>query len=162
MKFRPNWGTHIPALIEVLNKSHGPVLELGMGISSTPLLHAMCADQNRHLVSYDDNPTFINLFKRFKNSNHEIELVEDWDKVPLELCKGEHWGMVLVDHHPDERRYREIERLAHTADYLVVHDTEPANDDIYQYSKVYNLFKYKTVYGKFNPCTTVLSNKYEH
>ncbi len=151
----PDWGSHIPSLIMALQESYGPVLELGMGISSTPLLHMLCFAQDRLLVSYDNEPEFIKSFRKYKSHNHEINLVEDWDKIDLDRA---FWGTVLVDHKPDDRRKEEIKRLKDKAMFIVVHDTEPANESLYNYSEIYPLFKHRFDYTKAKVHTTVLSN----
>ena len=38
-----------------LEETEGPVLELGMGLYSTPLLDLLCHEEKRELVSYDDD-----------------------------------------------------------------------------------------------------------
>src|SRR3990167_401971 len=145
-KANPDWGTHILMLIKVLENSKGPVAELGMGISSTPLLHALCADQGRFLSSYENDPIFIDMFKKYKTKDHDIRLIKNRDEIMPE------WSVVLIDHKPDERRMTEVYRMANS-DYLVVHDTE---NDLYKYN--FNSFKYRYDYKKFNVWTTVLSN----
>ena len=148
-KPNPDWSSHIPMLIKCLERSYGPVAELGMGISSTPLLHALCEDQGRFLASYDNDPVFTEMFKKYQSRNHDIRLVKDWDEVRPE------WAVVLIDHKPEARRMKEVERLAN-ADYLIVHDTE---SDLYKYD--FSLFKYRFDYTKTKVHTTVLSNRHD-
>lgn len=147
----PNWGTHTPLLLEVLKQNDGPVLEMGMGISSTPLLHAMC--QDRFLLSLDNDPTFTEMFRKFKSKYHKIELV-NWEEAQIIA----HWGAVLIDHKPEERRKEDIKKLADIAEFLVVHDTEPDKEDLYHYSEIYPLFKYRFTDTRQAVHTTVLSN----
>lgn len=136
----PNWGSHIPMLVKLLPETTGVVLELGMGISSTPLLHALCADQGKFLVSMDDEKHFIDMFRKYETGGHRIYHIKDWNA--LESTK---YGLVLVDHKPDFRRKLEVEKFK-DSDFLVVHDTEPENDNLYGYSEIYPLFKYRFDY----------------
>lgn len=151
----PLWGSHIPVLIEALRQTRGAVLELGLGISSTPLLHMLCADAGRRLISYEHEPQFVDMFKKYRGPMHEITLIEEWDDADMSRYP---WGVILVDHKPDERRFVDIIRLKDAADFLVVHDTEPESDAIFKYTNVYPLFKYRFDYTKFKTHTTVLGN----
>ena len=153
-KFTPDWGTHAPILIKLLDRTQGPILELGLGISSTPLLHALSFDQDRFLLSLENDPQFIEMFCRYRSELHQIELVDNWDSADL-VAK---WSVVLVDHKPEERRKQEIRRLANFAEYIVLHDSEPTNNSLYEYDQIYPLFKYRYDYTKTKVHTTILSN----
>jgi hypothetical protein len=155
MRYNPNWSSHLPVLIKVLNISEGPVLEMGMGLFSTPVLHWLCLDQKRTLVSYDNNTEYFNQNKAFETDLHQIIFIEDWDKANIENV---HWGLVFIDHLPDERRKVDIKRIANNADYIVVHDSEEKNEYKYHFSEIYSLFKYRFDYRRQKPYTTVLSN----
>lgn len=47
--------THLAVLMEAVRRTAGPVLELGVGLYSTPVLHWLCYPTNRRLVSYDSD-----------------------------------------------------------------------------------------------------------
>lgn len=156
-------GSHLPILTKIMNMTDGPVLELGMGLFSTPYLHWACFEKKRKLVSYENKRDFFEMFefqdgRKIHNdySFHEVKFVEnnDWDKVDL----SGHWSVVLIDHNPGPRRKEEVRRLANNADYIVVHDSNGRNDFYYKYSEVFPLFKYRYDYKKVYPQTTVLSN----
>lgn len=155
MRYNPAWSSHLPMLIKILNLSKGPVLELGMGPFSTPVMHWLCLDSKRQLVSYDNDKVYFDRNLSFKTDWHQVLLTEDWDKIDIENTR---WGMVLVDHAPDFRRKDEIRRLANNADYLVIHDSENSLDKLYHYSEIYPLFKYRYNYKRQKPYTTILSN----
>ena len=155
MRDSPTWGSHIPVLIRAMEITSGPVLELGLGISSTPLLHALCSHRDRMLVSYEDEKQYVDKFKRYPDKFHKIVLVNNWDDIDVNEYK---WSVVLVDHKPEWRRIVEIERLANNAEFLVVHDTELEVNDEYRYDKIYHLFKYRFDYTKAKRHATVLSN----
>ncbi len=155
-RFSPDWGSHIPILIKCLELSEGPVLELGMGASSTILLHSLCFAQDRLLVSYENDGRFIEQFKNFQTPTHQIHFVEDWAKIDIDKP----WAVALVDHKPALQRKEEIKRLTDTL-FVVVHDTQERADEHYGYEEIYPLFKYRYDYTKFENQTTVLSNKDE-
>jgi hypothetical protein len=152
----PSYGSHLPAVMMAVNKTDGPILELGMGLFSTPYLHFACYP-NRRLVSYDNDSEYYNLLQVFENDYHEICLVEDWDKINI----SRHWSVALVDHEPTSRRKVEIQRLVNFADYIVVHDTNPRLDAKYKYSAIYPLFKYRRDFNQKKPRTAILSNFYD-
>jgi hypothetical protein len=151
----PAWGTHIPVLIKAIEMTNGPVLELGLGYSSTPLLHALCFYMDRKLVSYDYNEGYICRFRRFRTDGHEIHLVSDWDDLDIEHNQ---WSVVLVDHSPDERRHIEAIRLRNNSEFVILHDSEEVQNDHYHYDRVYPYYKYKYEYDKPKTHATVLSN----
>lgn len=148
------FGTHLAALIKVINLSEGPILECGMGMFSTPFLHFACLEKKRKLVSYDNEQEYFEWYKTFENDYHRVSFVSDWDKIDV----GEHWGVVLIDHEPKIRRKEEIKRLAHSADYIVVHDTQMRSNHRYRYNEIYPLFKYRKDFNFEKPFTAVLSN----
>lgn len=153
MDITVQYGTFLPALIKVMQITDGPVLELGMGMFSTPYLHFACYP-NRRLVSYESDEEYFNWLNIFKNDYHEVHLVKDWDKIDL----SGHWSVVLVDHEPARRRKEEIKRLANCADYIVVHDTNPRLEHKYRYSEIYPLFKFRKDFNREKPYTAILSN----
>jgi hypothetical protein len=156
MRFSPGWASHLPVLIKILQISDGPVLELGSGIFSTPVMHWLCLDSKRRLVTYENVPEYYNMLRRFNTGTHEVKLIKDWDKIPID---SEHWGVAFVDHGPVERRKIEIARLANIADYIVVHDTEARMDVETGFIKEsFPLFRYQYHHKRQKPYTSVLSN----
>ena len=153
MKFYPQWGSHLPLLIKIGQMTKGPILELGVGLFSTPVLHWLCFESKRELVSYEGSETYIRFFKNFRSDYHKIILAEDWDKIEIERP----WDMVLVDHQ-DNRRRIEVERLANFAKYVIVHDTNPGADSYFRFSKVFPLYKYRHDDTSVRNHVTVLSN----
>ena len=153
MKFYPHWGSHLPILMKIVQMTDGPILELGIGIFSTPLLHWLCFESKRELISYDHSEVYFDRFRHFKNKYHHLFFVEDWDKAEIERS----WDVVLVDHN-DERRRHEVKRLANWGKYIIVHDTDFKDDPHYRFSEIFPLFKYRYDYKETTPQTSVLSN----
>ncbi|HET7099034.1 MAG TPA: hypothetical protein VFI61_02280 [Patescibacteria group bacterium] len=136
--------------------SNGPVLELGSGVFSTPLLHWLCLDTKRKLVTYENYKDHYDMNKVFESQTHEVNFINNWDEAKIE---GTHWSVAFVDHEPRERRVTEIARLAQICDYIVIHDSEPDHDKYFGYiENAYPLFKYRYNYKRKRPYTTVLSN----
>jgi hypothetical protein len=151
-----NYGTNLPALIKAMEKTKGDVLELGMGVFSTPFLHYQCILQNRKLVSYENYQEWLNFFLKYHYEcpNHEIHFVDKYSNAPIDKP----WDVVLVDQTPDESRLEEVKRLANLVQYIVLHDTSPRQEGHYHFSTIYPLFKYKTDWDKDDNHCTVLSN----
>ena len=156
MKYRVTvgHGSHLPVLMKVMDISSGPVLEIGMGFYSTSYLHWKCYLKNRELYSFEDVEQFAEKFYRLKSETHHISLVADYDEVPEDL----HWSVLFIDHGPNTRRIREIERFANKCDYMIIHDTEHKRRDTYSYHKVFPLFKYRYDFKGTYPETSVVSN----
>lgn len=138
-------------LIKAVQMTQGPVLELGSGPFSTPLLHWLCAENNRRLVSYDASNTYFRAASRFRSRSHSIRFVEDWDMVNFGTG---HWSVALVDHNLERRQIEPI-RLKNNVDYMILHDT---NAKVYGYEKVWPHFKHIHHWKFCSPWTSVVSN----
>jgi len=148
------YGTHLPCLIQAFSKTKGDVLELGMGMFSTPYLHYACTLSKRKLVSYENYKGWMDFLKTYENEYHEINFVEKYADAKIDRP----WDIVLIDQTPDSSRSEEIIRLKDLAQYIIIHDSNPSNYRVTHYDKVYPLFKYKTDWHKDKNRTTVLSN----
>jgi len=151
------YGTHLPCLIKAMEKTKGDVLELGMGVFSTPYLHYQCMLSKRKLVSYENCKPWMDFFSTrygYQDEYHELLFVEDYKDAKIEKP----WSVVLIDQTPDISRSETIRRLANRAKYIVIHDSAPKFNRQYGYDKIYSLFKYKTDWTKDTNNATVLSN----
>lgn len=147
--------THIPMLVKTFELTKGDVLELGTGFFSTTLLRWLCQMARRKLYSYESNNFWYQKIPGKPVPFHKIIKVRhDWSDAKIER----HWGMVLVDHWPNERRWVEIKRLANWAEYIVIHDSNLSYIKKYGYERIWDLFKYRYDYTKLNPNTAVVSN----
>jgi len=158
MKVRPSRGSHLPVLMKLMSITNGPVLELGSGMYSSTYLHWACFP-NRRLITYEDNKDWLWFADRFKAQHHEVNFVEDWDRVDFSTP----FSVALVDHDPKNGRVRaqEVARLTHV-DYVVCHDSEDASDKKYRYSTISQLFQHRAKYIEAGfPHTTVFSNKHK-
>lgn len=152
MNFAKEKSTHNPMLIRTILMSEGPVLEIGAGLFSTPLMHWLCKMMGRKLVTYENNPDYYQFARKFVSRDHSIKLIDDWSKMDLKT----HWGVVLMDHNPDERRADDVISFKDNADYIVIHDTD--REDKYHMEKAYPHFKYIHTWKGCRPWTTVVSN----
>lgn len=144
--------THIPMLIKTVMISQGPVLEIGAGIYSTPLLHWLCKTMNRKLITYENSPDYYHFAKKFASNGHSIRYIESWDGLDFKT----HWGVVLIDHDPDSRRVVDLINFKDKADYIVVHDTDLEGQ--FHWEEAWPHFKYRHTWKDCRPWTTVVSN----
>jgi len=150
-------GTHLPLLIRALEKTKGDVLELGMGVYSTPYLHYQCMLSKRNLVSYENNEPWVNFFikaKGYENEYHKIHHIKDYANAKIERP----WDVVLIDHVPSNKRIIDILRLKDMAKYIIVHDTNGKWDRKFHYKEVWPEFKYGFTFDKEYPSASVVSN----
>ena len=146
--------SHIEPLVRAFEKTEGDVLEMGTGYYSTSLLSWLCELSGRRLYSFEASRKWFEKTVKNKKPFHFVEHVHDWDGVDL----NQRWGLAFIDHGPGERRHVDIKRLVNFANCIVVHDSEPQSDHVYQYSKIWDLFKYRIDYKKYRAWTTIISN----
>lgn len=146
----------MPLLIKLVQMTHGPVMELGSGLFSTPLLHWLCAEKKRELVTCENSREFYEFARKFRSRNHKVRLVKTFDEVDSKR----RWSVVLIDHSPERplRRGDDVIKLKDVADYIVLHDSEPQEEQHYGYWKVWEHFKYRYDWNLCLHHTTVLSN----
>lgn len=161
MKLSGSYATHLGPLIACMNKTKGDVLEMGMGLFSTPYLHYACTLGERNLLSLDNDWAWVRNYAEsdfahylYRNKYHRIEYVEDWNKADIE----KEWDVVLVDQTPDLARKESVKRLANLAQYIIIHDSNERHEKNYHYSEIYPLFQYKKVWDLDDRWATVLSN----
>lgn len=144
--------THMGVLAKVIQTSEGCVIELGTGLASTPLLHWLCKDMDRFLISYENDQEFYTYAKQYMSRLHRIRFVSNWDQVDTST----HYGIVFIDHAPAERRGVDVLRFKNSADYIVMHDTD--NQELYNYTKVWSYFKHTYTWKESRPWVSVVSN----
>lgn len=157
-------GTHMALLLTAVAHTRGPILEMGAGDFSTPLLHAVCSNEKRLLLTVDTSLKTLHDFIDLKNSWHYFGYVpvyeDDWEANPNPelwnlVGNDADWAVVFINHRPGTRRVQDIERLRSHAAIFVVHDTQEAG---YGYAPVLDTFKYKYVDTRYATQTTIVSD----
>lgn len=153
-----NYDTLLPVLADTVSRTTGPVLELGAGAGSTPLLHAMLANR-RPLVTFETNEAWHKKVSAFTGYRHEIHLIPEtddgWESIYNHpLVSSEYFGVVLIDHLPVARRKVDIARLQFQCEFMVICDT---NLSIYEYEDILLNFKYRCDIVWQRPWVTVAS-----
>jgi hypothetical protein len=151
------FGTHAPVLRAAIERTQGPVLELGMGNYSSRLI-AHCAG-NRPILSIDETRDWMARFTDLAGPMHRIMLCPfsttnwpDWNMAPYHAAR---WSVALVDQHPASGRLVSIAALEQNCEFIVVHDTEAPT---YYYEPLLRGFKYRYDHKAITPWTTVVSN----
>lgn len=147
---KKDYTTYMGVLIRAVLASTGDVVELGAGPSSTPLLHWLCKDMNRKVISYETDPEFYNYARRYRSWLHKIVFVRSWDEIDTKT----HRGVVFVDHSPFDRRAADIIKFKDSADYIVIHDTECLRD----FKPIWPHFKFAYTWKECRPWASVVSN----
>lgn len=131
------WGSHLPALLGAIAATDGPVLELGVGHFSTPVLHAVC--QDRLLISVERDNEWQAKFGRLGRPNHWFACSLE---TALELAGDTHFSVALIDDSPGgAHRAESFKMLIGRSDFVIVHDyhlenreaIEPLLDRMYRY-----------------------------
>lgn len=155
MNFRltKGYSTHNILLIKTVLKSQGPVLEFGAGPFSTPLLHWLCKDLGRQLITLENDVETYGFAKKFQSRSHRIRLIKSWDDFPV----SGGWGVIFIDHgNPSSRRGVDALRFKDAAQYLVLHDTD--SEKTYGYDLIWPSFRHRYDWKECRPWTTVVSN----
>jgi hypothetical protein len=128
---------------------------MGIGWSSTPLLHWLCTVHKRPLLSLETDKKWFDNFTEFANEYHTLRYVPDWS---CDKFDQQEWGLVLIDHRPAKERANSAIRLKDKAKIILLHDSEPEIDRFYRYGRAYKHFKYVHQFTHIMPNTTILSN----
>jgi len=168
-----SYNSHYAILAAALARTVGPVLELGCGEGSTPLIHYVC-DGRRPILSVDTDEKWISQYASYVNNTHGFEIVrpagdDALPKVTREIQgwrewngieRHAHWGVAFLDCAPGEARHELAIRLANHADFVVCHDSETdyAAGGNYMYSKAKEHFRYWSEFRRWRPYTLILSN----
>ena len=119
------YATHQPFLWHMLHKTFKPILELGSGYGSTPLLHAYSAKHGIPLYTLDHDADWLSRFSSLKSELHKhicVDVAKGWDAFQEAIPKGIEWGVVFVDHGSWQSRVDCARALKDKADYILVHD----------------------------------------
>jgi hypothetical protein len=110
-------------LAACIAKSHGPVLEIGAGLYSTPYLHGACAAAERALLTVDIDADWAAKFADMERAWHAFEVCSN-----IGECEryADPWALAFVDCGPlyvCPTRALALDRLHHVP-LVVLHDTE--------------------------------------
>jgi hypothetical protein len=145
-------GTHLPYLARLLQKVKGPILEMGSGYFSTPLLYWHTVMNKTQFRSYETNRRWA------ETMGNPVRHIEQWVQADISEMR---WNLVFIDHGQALLRKDHAIAVKDNADFVVLHDTEEKFENIYRYSEVWPHFKYRKDFTDILPNTTVLSNVFD-
>lgn len=109
--------THLAPLAGCVAHTDGPVIELGAGLYSTSVLHAIC--EGRELVTVDNDAGWLDRLRYLETDWHRFVAVDDWSTCDL---LDQKWSVAFVDQAPGWTRLPTIKRLRKGTELIVVHD----------------------------------------
>ena len=152
------YGSHHPILALAVHRTTGPVIECGMGDSSTHLLHYMCL--GRKLFSCETDQAWLEKYLEYRTADHQLIHVGKWGEVGM--IDTDRFDVAFIDSSPGEERIDLVKRLKGHCKFIVAHDLEadirPAGGN-YQWAQLDGLFKYYTLFDKLRPWTGVWSDE---
>lgn len=117
--------TYQPVLYAAVMNSTGPILELGCGEGSTPLLHQLCKEQGRELITIDNNRKWYDKYRHeYSEKWHRFIFADNWLGVLTDDQLDLEWGVVFVDQSPLEARLMSMKLFSDSAKYIVLHDCD--------------------------------------
>jgi hypothetical protein len=144
--------SHVPILAASMLLTSGPVLELGAGYGSTPMLHGLCGVMGRELTTLESDEGWLESFKHFAREWHSLRFVSSFTGLPE---YSNYYGLVFVDHGISLQRGSSVEALQNVP-IIVCHDT--CHAWLYNYEPLLSTFKYRFNYKQKGPQTSVVSN----
>lgn len=139
--------THLPYLLLAVLKFGGPVLEVGCGMFSTPMLRTLLQN-DVGITSLEKDPFWV---KVMHDRGIEVKHEPNMEKGVNRL--REHpWKIVFVDCHQEDR-IPAIEAFLNHGCVIVVHDTEAS-----YFGPFLPTVKYVRTFNELCPHTSWLSN----
>ena len=140
------YSTHLPALARAVHKLGGPVLELGAGWYSTPMIRALCDD----VTTLENYGNWVSELSGVCG-NSKIIQTQDFYRDTLPYLKKP-WQIVFVDCDTAEQRVWAVSQLSNTV-CIVGHDTENS-----YWAPCLAQFKYVKHWKFQTPHTSYMSN----
>ena len=129
--------------------SAGPILELGVGDYSTPILAAISRQQNRPFLAQTSDKEWARKFVDIA----QVKIVPDW--LAWEPPAGP-WGLALLDNEQFVRdRILQIPALSKVAKVLVMHDADVAVG-LANWQECISGYKEIAMYKRYTPWTAVM------
>jgi len=132
--------THQPVLYEMATRTTGPIIEFGCGYGSTDMLHEICKDKKRLLVSLDSDFEWLSTFsKKYQNDSewHKFIFVPERDKTDpgnaaywvkfLEssaFLRTTQFDLCFIDQDPWLGRFETLKFMKDKAKYIILHDCD--------------------------------------
>ena len=153
--------SHTPILTKMIfetQTSSHPILEVGAGFFSTPLIDQLLEGTGRKVLTLESVPEWVEFLSPLNNEYHSIIQIDNDDLTHiLDYCSKQHWSIVFIDNHPDHLRHLFLDAVKNSADFIICHDTQEGHLFDIGWNSTLNEFKYR-LDAKHLPWTTVVSN----
>lgn len=114
------YASHLPLLAYAAAFTSGPILELGTGDYSTPLLHQWARHNGRPVISVENDAAWFNRMKAVYGIwPHIFELTINWEKWSP---PGVDFGLAFIDFEPHELRPQVLAHIGPQCRYIVLRD----------------------------------------
>jgi hypothetical protein len=114
------YATHQLVLSEVLKRVTKPILELGAGDYSTPLIHA----HGGTILTVDDSKEWTRKYDNLKTKDHKFFCFDEIQIRKFYEKDEQDWGLVFIDNGTWAARNEAVKKYKDTADYLILHDCD--------------------------------------
>lgn len=163
-----SWYTHATYLRYVLalkNEHNLPVLELGSGPGSTPIIYNYCAKNKIRGYTIDPATEWFKKYDQYASESYRFISIADnsdaeWAKITNELLINQRYFLIFIDQGSWSARVLTAKMLKSNCEYMVFHDsdffemsTTKENESI-RFSEV---FTNSHSYNKIYPPTTICS-----
>lgn len=131
-----------------------PILELGCGHYSTPILSSIAKATDRELHVVASEPIWAGFFR--EDPQH-LELIspENWPILTFSAM----WGMALIDHEQNElERVSQLLKLSEKAKVAIFHDANCLDEQSGIWQLLNCTYKYIYHYTRYHPTTAIFSN----
>lgn len=119
--------THEPVLKKILSMvdNKKPILELGCGYGSTPILHDFCIKNKIKLYTLENNKEWISkIIDEYKeNEFHIYDNVINWEQ-DLKKYLIYDYSLVFIDQSPWDARTLSLNYFKEKTDYIMIHDCD--------------------------------------
>lgn len=144
------YSTHQEALVFAALCTCGPILELGCGNYSTPILNQICNLQKRNFKIISSNKNWLEKYDYVSNK----ELITKWESYIFK----EKYGMVFLDNEQlTIKRLELIPKIFNITNTLVVHDADMMSK--WENWAAYTFDKKITWFKRYKPHTAVIQNE---
>jgi hypothetical protein len=129
-EFYSGYATHQLVLIDILKRINKPMLELGAGDYSTPLIHDILKDKKIRILTLDHDKDWLNKYEYLRNEFHDFKCISNTDIQKFYDEDSEQWGLVFIDYgtedpgDPWRARINALLKYSKTADYIILHDCD--------------------------------------
>lgn len=119
-----NYATHQKVLRKVLTLVDKPVLELGSGYYSTPLINEMLRGKNIFCLTIDHDRKWLDKFTSLAYKYHSFQCYTESELRKFWSEDNTAWGLVFIDYGSWKIRRDAVRRYLDVAEYIIVHDVD--------------------------------------